>query len=41
MAEAKENQEELDLHLEDEGQDVEVTVEDKAETEDVLVEPVT
>ena len=41
MAEAKEKQEELDLQLEDEGQDVEVTVEDKVETEDAQVEPVT
>ena len=41
MAEAKEKQEELDLQLEDEGQDVEVTVEDKVETEDAQVEPLT
>lgn len=40
MAETKEKQEELDLQLEDEGQDVEVTVEDKAATDDVQVEPV-
>ena len=40
MAEAKEKQEELDLQLEDEGQDVEVTLEDKTETDDAQVEPV-
>ena len=40
MAEAKEKQEELDLQLEDEGQDVEVTLEDKTETNDVQAEPV-
>jgi len=40
MAEAKEKQEELDLQLEDEGQDVEVTLEDKTETDDVQVDPV-
>lgn len=40
MADIKEKQEELDLQLEDEGQDVEVTLEDKTETDDVQVESV-
>ena len=38
MADIKEKQEELDLQLEDEGQDVEVTLEDKTETDDAQVD---